>query len=65
MTYLGVTYSVKEDDNTAYNPETKEYVGYWLPKEKTIVFEDNEEEDDEEEEEDEEGLVEDSDEEED
>jgi hypothetical protein len=60
VTYLGVTYSVKEDDNTAYNPETKEYVGYWLPKEKTIVFEDNEEEEDDEEDEE---LVEDSDEE--
>jgi hypothetical protein len=60
VTYLGVTYSVKEYDNTAYNPETKEYVGYWLPKDKTIVFEDNEEEDEEEDEE----LVEDSDEEE-
>ena len=63
MTYLGVTYSVKEEDNTAYNQVTKEYVGYWLPKEKTIVFEEEEDEEEEEEEEEEE-LVEDSDEEE-
>jgi len=62
VTYNGVTYLVKEKDNTAWREDTSEYAGYWLPKEKIIVFEEDEEEEDEEE--DEEELVEDSEEEE-
>ena len=61
VTYNGVTYLVKEKDNTAWREDTSEYAGYWLPKEKIIVFEEDEEEEDEE---DEEELVEDSEEEE-
>ena len=65
VTYNGVTYLVKEKDNTAWREDTSEYAGYWLPKEKIIVFEEDEEEEDEEEDEDdEEELVEDSEEEE-
>jgi len=60
VTYNGVTYLVKEKDNTAWRKDTSEYAGYWLPKDKIIVFEEDEEEEDEE---DEEELVEDSEEE--
>ena len=62
--FSGKKYIVKLEDNTVYDAETKYEVGYWNPKEETIVFEEDEEEEDEEEEEEEEGeLVEDSDEE--
>jgi hypothetical protein len=62
VTYNGVKYLVKEEDNTAWREDTSEYAGYWLPKEKIIVFEEDEEEEDEDED-DEEELVEDSEEE--